>query len=138
MKDKNRMSGPGFEERVERRIERFLAKTRPSRLARVAYRLRPEMVARFAFQARMLEAVEAAVRKTIDRHGVLQITRPAYLAFGREVYGLWRRYSGVTLERELAIARNKWACRSLEPWLLEQVQAAVLAAAEAEPAEPKP
>jgi hypothetical protein len=58
------------------------------------------------------------------------ITRIFYLAFAREVYGRWRRYSDQTLENELDIVFAKWSARSLDPAVLNLLEQVLLLALE--------
>lgn len=74
-----------------------------------------------------MERVVGSARRVAQELPVSTVLVPACLAYAREVYGRWRRFSAATLALELGVVESKWAARGLRPDVLAAIQAAVLA-----------
>jgi hypothetical protein len=108
MADKDLMR---LRERVSRSVARYSARA-DSATAR----------ARYKEAALVQAAVNRVTRQAIDRLGVSCILRVPYLNFGRQAWSLLTRFSGLTLERELDLVRQRWVERGLTPSVLAAVE----------------
>ncbi len=79
---------------------------------------RRAMAERFRAETAMLILVDGFARTAARQAGAGSLAIPACLALGRETWGRWRRYSGASLARELAIVQRKWLARGLKPELV--------------------
>lgn len=68
-----------------------------------------------------LASVEQSVKSVIEPAGVPTITIPFYLNFGRELYSLSNKFSGVTLANEAKLKYEKWKAKGLTANLLKQI-----------------
>ena len=72
--------------------------------------------------------VNEVATSMLDAIKVPPITRLFYLAYAREVYGRWLRWSAKTLENELDIVLARWVGRGMEPSVLQVLEQAVFLA----------
>lgn len=113
-------------EKVQKALQRYEAKTRPSRVKAILERIQPAM--RERLQAAMDEIARAnsAVRQVAEEAGVSACLLPFLLSYGRYVYGRWCRLKGDALIAELDITDRIWHQRGLDPLLLTRVRERVL------------
>jgi len=68
--------------------------------------------------------LENTVKGIVEPQGVPTILIPHYLNFGRELYSLTQRFSGVTLNTEATLVFQKWKARGLQVALLKAIGSA--------------
>lgn len=113
--------------RAAQAAERYCAGIRPDAPFRTSTRMQQEMVRRYLEHAAIQDRLDRAAQAVTDPAGVPTIRRIWYKTFGRQVSRLWRRRNHREYQAELALLREKWRIRGLEPELLERVQQAVIA-----------
>ena len=68
--------------------------------------------------------LENTVKGIVEPQGVPTILIPHYLNFGRELYSLTQRFSGVTLNNEAKLVFEKWKARGLSVNILKAIGSA--------------
>jgi len=68
--------------------------------------------------------LETTIKSIVEPEGVPSILIPHYLNFGRELYSLVQRFSGVTLGNEAKLVYEKWKSRGLNAELLKTIAGA--------------
>jgi len=113
--------------RAERRAAKYEKKFEPERVAALLARKRAAMVQRYTDYARVAGRIGRVVGDVTDAVGVSSIRRVWYRTFGLEIEKLHRQHPERDITDELKVLRYKWAVRSFDPYLLDKVEAAVLA-----------
>jgi hypothetical protein len=65
--------------------------------------------------------LENTVKGIVEPKGEPTILIPHYLNFGRELYSLTSRFSGVSLANEAQLVYIKWKTRGLKPDILKAI-----------------
>jgi len=131
---KKREHWPGIspEEKARKAVAKYLAKTEPGRVKSIIDDMKPGMLEKYRKSAVVQRLVDSATGRVIDKVGVPTAFRVYYLAFGREVYGRWRRFGARALTNELALVRIKWINRGFSLSILDRVETEIIATLEKE------
>ena len=120
----------GREHRLKRTVAKYAAKTFPDGASGKAAAKARLMTERYQEQAEVVSLVHEAVRSITNPAGIPGWSLMWYYCYGRQVYRLWRTTPPSSLPTELRAVRYKWVTRSLDPRLLCEVEAVVIAALE--------
>ena len=104
------------------RLEKWKIKTYDAK----GKKLSPETEAKMSKAFAQQENLEIAIKRILDNIGVSTTTYLSYISFGREIFGIKRRYSGDELNQRTETVMAKWLNRKLDKTILEKIKNRVL------------
>lgn len=114
-------------ERLKRQVSRFEKKYDLSRVTEILAAKRAAMVRRYTEYAGSAAQVSRVVCDLCDSTGMPGWKRMWYQTYSREIHKLRRNHPDQNIADELKVLRYKWSVRGLDPFVLDRVEAAVLA-----------
>jgi hypothetical protein len=103
-----------------------IAKWRVKKYEAKGKKLSPETEEKMRIAFTKLEALETAIKGILDNIGVSTTMYLSYISFGKEIFGLNRRYSGDELNKRIESVMAKWLGRKLDNAILEKIKKCVL------------
>jgi uncharacterized membrane protein len=103
-----------------------LAKWKVKKYEAKGKKLSPETEAKMSKAFAQQENLEIAVKQILDTIGVPTWSYAAYINFGREIFGIKRRYAGDELDKRIETVMTKWLERKLDKTILEKIKNRVL------------
>ena len=104
------------------RLEKWKIKTYDAKGKKVSPETEEKMRRAFVHQ----EKLENAIKRILDNIGVSTTTYVPYINFGREIFGIKRRYSEDELNKRIETVMAKWLDRKLDKTILENIKNRVL------------
>jgi hypothetical protein len=109
-----------------RKAKYRLAKWRVKKYETKGKKLSPATEEKMRAAFTKLVALENAIKGILDQIGVSTTMYVSYITFGKEIFGLNRRYSGGELNKRIESVTAKWLERKLDNALLEKIKKCVL------------
>lgn len=89
-------------------------------------KLSPEMEEKIRKTFTKQAGLENAIKAILSETGISTTWNIAYLAFGREINALTKRFSGEELNNKIESVMTKWLSRKLDRTILEKIKKLVL------------
>ena len=105
-----------------RRIEKWDMKFAGDVLSEKQKTLKPSMKIQIDSEYPSIAKVETEIKVVLGKYGIPTWHNPAYLACGRELYRLQKRFSGQQLINAVQPILLKWQARELRPEILEEIR----------------
>jgi hypothetical protein len=106
-----------------RRLAKYSGKINPDVIKNRFEVLKDSMIEQETDQFAALVSKETAIKNLLVGWGVPTIAVPFYLSYGRELYGLTRKHTGLILQQEAELATKKWKdpARGLNSYYLQVI-----------------
>ena len=105
-----------------RRIEKWDMKFAGDVLSEKQKTLKPSMKIQIDSEYPTLAKVETEIKIVLGNFAIPTWHNPAYLAYGRELYRLRKRFSGNQLIKAVEPIMLKWQARELKPTILDEIR----------------
>lgn len=99
---------------ASRRVAKYTAKIVGDVVKNRIDALKDMMVEQVSDQFPLIAAMEVAVKAYCDQQGIHSIQAPFYLSYGRKLYGIKRKHSGLIATEEACIATEAFITRGLD------------------------
>ena len=117
---------PQMKQELETRVEKYHQKLVGDVVTNRIDAKKDAQLEKYAQAHLTLIQIEDLVRKITSTRKVNQMLVVYYMAFGRQVAKIYKKYKGKIRDREIEIARQNWILRGLNKNVLDEIKEKII------------